>query len=231
MRVHTGTSGFSYPEWKGFFYPGDLPNAGMLSYYAGRLATVEINNTFYRMPKSEVVRSWAEQVPVEFRFVLKASRRITHFKRLKETEDVMGFMMGTAANLGDRLGAILFQLPSNFPKDLDRLRAFLPLIPKGVRAAFEFRHPSWQDDAVFDALAEHEAALCIADTEEEPARVVGTADWGYLRLRRPGYSEAELERWSKDIAGQNWKQAFVFFKHEDEGAGPRMAESFAALFK
>ncbi len=230
MRVYTGTSGFSYVEWKGFFYPEDLPNAELLSYYAGRLSTVEINNTFYRMPKSDVVKGWAEQVPAEFRFVLKASRRITHFKRLKEAEDVMGFMMRSAGNLGERLGAVLFQLPPNFPKDVDRLSAFLPLIPANVRAAFEFRHPTWQDDAVHAVLREHNAALCIADTEEDHAKVIQTADWGYLRLRRPGYSAVELKAWSKTVQGQNWRDVFVFFKHEDEGAGPRMAESFAALF-
>lgn len=232
--MHVGTSGFSYKEWKGSFYPEDLPNAGMLSYYAERLGAVEINNTFYRLPKASVLESWAEQVPDDFRFSIKASRKITHFKRLKpESADETGYLMETVATLGDRLGMVLFQLPPNMKADVDRLRAFLDLVPASVPAAFEFRHDSWKDDAVHEVLRERGVALVCADTEdpEDDEPVVPTADWGYLRLRRPTYDEDDLKRWAETVRAQGWKRAFVFFKHEDEGAGPAMAERFREIFQ
>jgi uncharacterized protein YecE (DUF72 family) len=229
MQVYTGTSGFSYKEWKGAFYPEDLPSADMLSYYAGRLPAVEINNTFYRLPKPDVLESWFECVPASFRFVLKASRRITHFKRLKDVEQVAGYMFETTAPLHEKLGAILFQLPPNFSKDVERLEAFLPVVPAGIRAAFEFRHDSWRDPRVYAVLERHDAAWCIADTERLPEDIISTADWGYLRLRRPDYSVQDLAAWAKRIWATSWKEVYVFFKHEDAGAGPRMAARFQAL--
>jgi uncharacterized protein YecE (DUF72 family) len=230
MRVLTGTSGFSYKEWKGSFYPEDLSADEMLSYYARRLPAVEINNTFYRMPKAELLASWAEQVPDGFRFVLKASQRITHFKRLKDVGEEVGYFLRVAATLGDRLGPILFQLPPNLKKDLPRLSAFLDLLPAATRAALEFRHASWFEDDVFEALRTHGAALCIAEDEELAAPTVATAGWGYLRLRRPDYGEAEVGAWAERVRAQEWDEAYVFFKHEDAGAGPRLASEMLARF-
>jgi uncharacterized protein YecE (DUF72 family) len=227
-----GTSGYSYPAWKGVFYPEDLPSARMLGYYAGRLKAVEINNTFYRLPKQEVVRSWGEQVPPDFRFVIKASRRITHFARLgPEAADPTDYLLRNVAELGEKLGAVLFQLPPNLKVDLGRLEAFLGLLPADIPAAFEFRHPSWHDEAVHRLLEGRDAALVCADTDDAPddEAIVSTASWGYLRLRRASYGASDLADWATRIAAQKWQRAFVFFKHEDEGAGPRMAEEFLTL--
>ncbi|MEJ2186294.1 MAG: DUF72 domain-containing protein [Gemmatimonadota bacterium] len=229
--VRTGTSGFSYKEWKGVFYPQDIAAGDMLAFYAGQLSACEINNTFYRMPKASVLEGWAAQTPDTFRFVLKASRRITHFKRLKvekEVGDDLAYFLSQAAALGPRLGAILFQLPPNFKKDLARLQAFLALLPDDARAAFEFRHPSWLGDDVFDVLREHGAALCIAESDEDVTPFVATAPWGYLRLRKQGYDAGELEAWAERVAEQDWQETFVFFKHEDAGAGPKLAREFAS---
>jgi uncharacterized protein YecE (DUF72 family) len=219
MQIRVGTSGFSYKEWKGSFYPGDLKNADMLSYYAGRFSSVEINNTFYRMPKASVLEGWAEQVPPDFLFVLKASQQITHRKRLKEAGEPLAYLLETAATLGDRLGPLLFQLPPNLKKDVDRLRDFLALLPEGRPFAFEFRHETWSDAEVHDALREGNCALVCADTEasgEDGAPIVPTADWGYLRLRRCDYTADELRPWADRIRAQPWERAFVFFKHEDD---------------
>ncbi|MDH3297750.1 MAG: DUF72 domain-containing protein [Gemmatimonadota bacterium] len=229
MNVMAGTSGFSYKEWKGPFYPEDLPASRMLAWYADQLPAVEINNTFYRMPSPSVLESWADQVGENFRFVLKASRRITHFKRLKDVEDEVDFFLRSAASLGDRLGAVLFQLPPNMKKDVDRLEALLGQLGDPSRAAFEFRHESWTDPEVIACLTNHGATLCAADTEERPADIVPTGSLGYLRLRQPGYDEGELERWVSAVRGAGWDRAFVFFKHEDEGAGPLMARKFQQL--
>jgi uncharacterized protein YecE (DUF72 family) len=229
MSIRAGTSGFSYKEWKGSFYPEDLPASKMLSWYSGRLPAVEINNTFYRMPKPEVLDSWAGQVGSDFRFVLKASRRITHFKRLKDVDEEVGFFLRSASILGEQLGAVLFQLPPNFPKDMDKLRAFLDLIGQPEKTAFEFRHASWQDQDVLDCLAGHGAALCVADTESTEGTIVRTGTLGYLRLRRPNYEPDELSKWASAVAEAGWSETFVFFKHEDEGAGPQMAEEFQRL--
>lgn len=230
MLVLPGTSGFSYKEWKGTFYPEKLPADQMLQFYASRFSTVEINATFYRMPTEKQLLSWAGQVPETFTFILKASRRITHDKRLADVGEEVAYFLRTATVLGPRLGPTLFQLPPNLKKDLDRLRTFLALIPKGWRAALEFRHPSWFDDEVFTALREHNAALCIAHTGEDtdpPFR--STADWGYLRLRGVQYEPGQLEKWAADVLAQPWDRAFVFFKHEDEGTGPKLAAEFGAL--
>lgn len=228
MTIRAGTSGFSYKEWKGAFYPEDLPAGDMLGFYAERLGTVEINNTFYRMPKPEVIEGWASQVGPGFRFVLKASRRITHFKRLNDVGDELQYFLRSAAGLGDRLGAVLFQLPPNFKKDVGRLARFLDQLGDPSRAAFEFRHASWQDEDVIDLLAERRASLCTADTDEEEGRIVVTGPLGYVRLRRTDYDEAELADWAERVRAADWGDAYVFFKHEDEAAGPRMALEFMA---
>ena len=224
MTLNVGTSGFSYKEWKGPFYPEKLPNKDMLAFYSERLPAVEINNTFYRLPRKEVIEGWAAQVPDTFRFSIKASRRITHFKRLKDTGEVLDYMLENTRLLGDRLGVVLFQLPPNFKKDSDRLGAFLDTLPDDVRAAFEFRHDSWFDDEVYDALRARDAALVTADTNDKDAEIVSTAPFGYLRLRKDGYSGKKIGAWAKKIAAQKWDDAFVFFKHEDAGGGPKMAK-------
>ena len=224
MNVRVGTSGYSYPEWKGNFYPEKISAKDMLSYYAERFPTVEINNTFYRMPKEALLIGWAEQVPEHFTFVLKASQRITHIKRLKECGELLGLLFRVSESLGPRLGPLLFQLPPNFRKDVPRLRAFFEQMPGRRRVAFEFRHASWFDDETFEALKDNDAALCVADTGEEPAApLVATTDWGYLRLRREDFSDGDLCDWARRIREQPWGDAFVFLKHEEEGRGPKLA--------
>jgi uncharacterized protein YecE (DUF72 family) len=226
-----GTSGYSYKEWKGSFYPEKLAAKDMLSYYAGRLNSVELNNTFYRMPQRTMVESWKTQVPEVFRFSVKASQRITHFKRLKEATEETKYMLDTVSVLEDRLGVVLFQLPPNMKKDLERLETFLSNLPSAVRATFEFRHPTWFDDDILELLRQHNRALCVSDTDDLPVnRIDKTADWGYLRLRRVSYSNDELVEWKKRIKAQQWKTTFVFFKHEDEATGPKLAAEFAALY-
>jgi len=224
MRLRIGTSGFAYKEWKGPFYPADLADREMLGHYAARLDTVEINNTFYRMPTARMLTGWSEQVPAGFAFALKASRRITHQQRLEGCADTLSHLLGATAALGSALGPILFQLPPWLRKDLARLTAFLALLPAGLRAAFEFRHASWMDDEVAACLGERACALVVADVEDGPdPAVVPTAPFGYLRLRRPGYTGEELSRWAARITAQPWDEAFVYFKHEDDGAGPKLA--------
>jgi uncharacterized protein YecE (DUF72 family) len=231
VHVLVGTSGYAYKEWKGTFYPQDLAGDAMLGYYAERLPTVEINNTFYRMPRESVVVSWADQTPDAFRFVLKASRKITHFARLKNVAAELTYFLQVSSALGEKRGPSLFQLPPNMKKDLDRLREFLALLPRGWAATFEFRHPSWFADDVYDALRERNVALCIADTGEEgDPPVVATADWGYLRLRAEAYDEPALDAWATRVRAQSWSQAYVFFKHEDAGAGPALAGKMLARF-
>ena len=227
MDLWVGTSGYSYKEWKGSFYPSDLKDPEMLRYYADHLPAVEINNTFYRLPKSSVLEAWAEQVPPGFRFVLKASRRITHIKRLREAGDETSYLFDTAGVLGRRLGPILFQLPPTFQKDLPRLQAFLAQIPPGKTAAVEFRHASWFEDDVFEALRAHGSALCQSDTDEAPAeRVISTAPWGYLRLRKEKYTKKQVATWAEKVGSQAWGEAYVFFKDEGEGHGPAWAQQF-----
>ena len=226
MRVAIGTSGYAYKEWKGSFYPEKLAQDKMLAYYGERFDTVEINNTFYRMPKESVLATWASQVPDGFRFVLKASQRITHIKRLQDAGDELSYFLQTTSTLGPRLGPTLFQLPPNFKKDLPRLVAFLDLLPNHWRAAVEFRHASWHDEETYAALRARHVALCAADAEGEDAPVVPTAGWGYLRLRREQYGPTDLERWAERVLAQPWEEAFVFFKHEEAGTGPKLAVAF-----
>lgn len=231
MQMLAGTSGYSYKEWLGHFYPEKLPASAMLRYYAERFATVEINNTFYRMPAEAMLAGWAQEVPENFCFTLKAPRRITHEKRLREAElDVAEFLRRAAA-LGERLGALLFQLPPYLRKDVPRLRDFLGILPTGQRVAFEFRHPSWQDDEVYEALRARAATLCVADTDEGDTPFVVTSDCGYLRLRRSQYDDGELSRWVERIAAQRLARAYVYFKHEDEALGTRFARRFDELWR
>ena len=230
MDLYVGTSGYSYKEWKGTFYPEDLPDKQMLRFYGERFRSVEINNTFYRMPKASVLEAWANEVPADFMFVLKASQRITHHQRLKDADDSVSYLLEVAGALKERLGPLLFQLPPYLKKDAPRLREFLALLPSDRRAAFEFRHQSWFDDEVFGLLRDHRAVLCIAEAENElEIPFVSTADWGYLRLRRPDYGDAELKAWAKRVQEQKWREAFIFFKHEEEGKGPEMAKRFLKL--
>jgi uncharacterized protein YecE (DUF72 family) len=229
QQLFVGTSGFSYREWRGSFYPEDMKEAGMLAHYASHFRSVELNNTFYRLPNEKMLVHWAEQVPQGFRFALKASRTITHIKRLKEVTDPVGYLFRTTAALGDALGPVLFGLPPNMKLDLDRLNALVALIPAGARAAIEFRHESWHDDSVFDALRSHNVALCIAHTADEETPFVATADWGYLRLRREAYTPADLEDWLGRIRAQQWNDVYVFFKHEEAGTGPRLAKQLLSL--
>jgi len=230
MTLYVGTSGYSYKEWKGSFYPEKLAAKDMLSYYATRLPAVELNNTFYRMPQAAMVESWKTQVPDNFRFSVKASQRITHFKRLKEAGDETKYMLQTVSALEDRLGVVLFQLPPNMKKDLERLEAFLNDLPGTAPAAFEFRHPTWFDDEVLNLLRRHNRALVVSDTDDLPAtRIDKTADWGYMRLRRVSYSDDDLAQWLERMRAQDWKTTFVFFKHEDEGTGPKLAAKFLGL--
>jgi uncharacterized protein YecE (DUF72 family) len=229
QQLFVGTSGFSYREWRGSFYPEDMKEAGMLAYYASHFRSVELNNTFYRLPSEKTLVQWAEQVPQGFRFALKASRTITHIKRLKEVADPVGYLFRTTAALGDARGPVLFGLPPNMKLDLERLNALLRLIPADARAAIEFRHDSWHVDSVLDALRSHNVALCIAHTADDETPFVATADCGYLRLRREAYTPADLEDWLGRIRAQQWNDVYVFFKHEDAGTGPRLAKQLLSL--
>jgi len=230
MRILVGTSGWSYKEWKGSFYPADLPADDMLRYYGTRLPAVEINNSFYRIPKEKVLLEWAEQVPAAFRFVLKASRRITHINRLSAADDSLDYFLRTVNVLGDRLGPTLFQCPPSLKKDIARLREFLARVPRTWHAALEFRHASWFDDEVYDALRAHDVALVAVDEDEESWPLVPTASWGYLRLRRSGYGDGDLAAWADRIRGQPWQEAYAFLKHEEDSpAGPDAAVKLAGI--
>lgn len=230
MNLYVGTSGYSYKEWKGTFYPQDLPEKEMLRFYGQHFQTVEINNTFYRMPKPSVLEAWAAEVPDNFKFVLKASQRITHMQRLKNTDDSLAYLLKVASTLKEKLGPLLFQLPPYLKKDAARLRDFLQSLPAERCSAFEFRHQSWFDEEVFELLRQHRTVLCIAEAENDlEIPFVSTADWGYLRLRRPDYGDTELKAWAKRVEAQKWRDGFIFFKHEEEGKGPAMAKRFLEL--
>jgi uncharacterized protein YecE (DUF72 family) len=228
-----GTSGFSYKEWLGHFYPDQLPANEMLRYYAGQFSTVEINNTFYRMPAESMLAQWSQQVPEHFAFTLKAPRRITHDQRLRESEANVAEFLRRAEGLGSRLGALLFQLPPFLKKDLPRLRDFLALLPSGKEIAFEFRNASWHDDEVYDALRSRGAILCVTDTDEGDTPFVATSTCGYVRLRRTHYDGPELDAWAKQIAAKGLPKTYVYFMHEDEALGTRFArrlnEAWASL--
>jgi uncharacterized protein YecE (DUF72 family) len=230
VKVWVGTSGYSYKAWLGNFYPERLGAKEMLRFYASRLPTVEINNTFYRLPKESVLQSWAEQVPDGFRFVLKAPQKITHVKRLKDAAAEVEYLFRVATVLNSHWGAMLFQLPPYLRKNLETLKNFLALLPADRAVAFEFRHPSWFDAETFACLREHNCALCTAEMDEtESPNLVATAGWGYIRLRRSEYSRADLLNWKERILSQQWDHAYVFFKHEDAGIGPQLATEFLEL--
>jgi len=224
MRIFVGTSGYSYKEWRGDFYPGDTQPDGYLAYYASRLPTVEINNTFYRFPSTKLLEGWAAQVPADFTFAVKAPGQITHQKRLKNVGDLVRDLFVNLRTMGSKLGPVDFQLPPNFKKDMPRLRDFLAAVPRDARAVMEFRHPSWFDDEVYATLKEFGVALCIAesddleaagaDKDDLSAPLVATTNWGYLRLRRSDYGEAELKAWGERVRSQAWEQVHVFIKHE-----------------
>jgi uncharacterized protein YecE (DUF72 family) len=231
MDLIVGTSGYSYKEWKGTFYPDDLPAAKMLRFYAQHFRSVEINNTFYRMPGASLMTKWAGEVPDGFTFVLKAPQRITHQKRLADTGDDIRQLFEVASLLGPKLGPVLFQLPPFVRKDAEKLKAFVRILPRDQKAAFEFRHESWFDDEIESILRDRDAALCAADTDDvaDPESIVRpTASWGYLRLRRTEYARDALSTWRNRIERQPWNEAYVFFKHEDEGKGPAFAKEFLA---
>jgi uncharacterized protein YecE (DUF72 family) len=229
MHVMTGTSGFSYAAWRGSFYPEKLPQAEMLAFYAGKLGAVEINSTFYRLPDASLLERWAAATPGSFRFALKSPRGITHMRRLAGAADEVARLADRVGALGERLGPILFQLPPTLRKDVALLEGFMAMLPAGLRAAVEFRHESWLTDETYAVLRRHDAALCIADSEEFATPFVATAGWGYLRLRRQDYDKAALRRWAKRLRAQSYDAAYVFFKHEDEGAGPALADSFRSM--
>jgi len=224
-----GTSGYSYKEWLGPFYPRKLPAQEMLRYYAERFPTVEINNTFYRMPAESLVERWAQEVPEGFAFTLKAPRRITHVKRLKEVEEAVAEFARRATPLGDKLAVMLFQLPPSMRKDLPRLRDLLAALPPG-RVAVEFRHASWHDDEVYDALRARSAMICVAENDDGGTPFLCTSDAAYLRLRRTRYGDDDLRAWIDRLAAQPLDRAYVYFKH-DAGLAPQFAGRFEEMWR
>ena len=228
-RVFVGTSGYNYPEWRGTFYPEKFSTDKMLAYYAERFPTVEINYTFYRMPTDKLLSGWAAGTPEGFSFTLKAPRRITHDAKLQRCEDTLQAFCRTAQTLGPKLAVLLFQLPPNFKKNAAVLREFIELFPEGTRAAFEFRHESWLDAETYDTLRARNVALCVADSEKMSTPVEVTADYGYFRLRDEGYQQPDIERWARTIKTLPVRDAFVYFKHEEQGLGPEFAKRLIAL--
>ncbi len=233
MRVFIGTSGFSYKEWKGSFYPDRIAAGDMLGYYGSRFRSVEINNTFYRMPRETTLVQWSEQVPDEFQFVLKASRRITHQKLLAGADEELSYFLRTSSVLGDKLGPTLFQLPPHFKKDVMRLRDFLEMLPQRWRAAVEFRNQTWFVDETYELLRSKGLGLVFSETDDDKVEpeLVATTGFGYLRLRKESYSSEELAAWAERIKAQPWNDVYVFFKHEDKGSGPQLAEDFSKLLQ
>ena len=230
MNFFVGTSGYSYKEWKGGFYPEKLPAKKMLGYYAQKFSTVEINSTFRRFPTASTIESWAEQVPNSFRFALKARQTITHFRRLQNAESQSDDFVNLALLLKGRQGPLLFQLPPNFKKDVQRLDAFLAYLNGRSAAVFEFRHASWFDEEVYDCLRARACAMCTSDEEDSLVpHLVNTGSFGYLRLRAESFSDTELSTWIEKLRSQNWSEAYVFFKHEDVSSGPRLAARFGEL--
>jgi uncharacterized protein YecE (DUF72 family) len=228
-RVFVGTSGYNYPEWRGTFYPEKFSTDKMLAYYAERFPTVEINYTFYRMPTEKLLAGWAAGTPEAFTFTLKAPRRITHDSKLQRCEDALQTFCRTSRTLGSKLGVLLFQLPPNFKKNAGALREFVALLPEGTRAAFEFRHESWLDAETYETLRSRNVALCVADSEKMSTPVEVTADYAYFRLRDEGYQQPDIERWAQTITSLPVDDAFVYFKHEEQGLGPEFAKRLTTL--
>lgn len=231
MRAHVGTSGYNYPEWRGTFYPEGFSAKKMFGYYSERFRTVEINYTFYRMPTEKLITGWAEQAPAGFQYTLKAPKRITHERRLKDCDKETQMFTDVARGLGGGLATLLFQLPPTMKCELARLEAFLATLPKDMKTAFEFRHDSWLNDEVYQRLHDAGAALCIADFGDKTTPLQTTARHGYLRLRDEGYQVDDLARWADTLVAQSahWDDAFVYFKHEGEGKGPEFAAAFVEL--
>jgi uncharacterized protein YecE (DUF72 family) len=232
-RLLLGTSGFAYPEWKGEFYPPDIKAGEMLSYYATRFSSVEINYTFQTTPEEKTLRKWVADTPDDFVFSLKAHRTITHMRRLSpEAAEPLAVFLASCTPLEGRLGAILFQCPPNMKADLPRLEAFLSFLPTGRRYAFEFRHGTWNDDAVYEVLRSKGAAWCVADTDEIPCAFTRTAPgFAYLRLRKTFYEDEELAGWAKHIgeALAEGVDVYCYFKHEEAGRGVHFARSLGAM--
>jgi uncharacterized protein YecE (DUF72 family) len=231
VKLRAGTSGFAFKEWKGPFYPEKMKDAEMLGFYSTKFPTVEINNTFYRLPKEDLLRHWAEQVPENFSFSIKASQKITHFTRLKEEGvPALEYLLKAVDVMGAKLGPVLFQLPPNMKKDLERLNGFLDRLPKNRRYTVEFRHESWFEPDTFEALRNHNVAMCAIEQPDFKSPFVATADWGYVRLHRFDYDEPMLATWAKDIRAQNWSDAYVVFKHDEGiGSGPPAVGKFITL--
>ena len=234
-RLLAGASGYSFKEWKGTFYPADIKPEAMLAWYSERLPTVEINNTFYRMPKTSVLENWAATTPEDFRFSIKASQRITHMSRLKveSSTEPLGYLYRNLAALGSKRGPVLFQLPPNLKKDLPRLTAFLGLLPEGHNAAFEFRNDTWFADDVYDVLKGTGAALCLSEREDNaPPPLIETAPWGYVRLRLETYSDDDLKKWARTLEATSWRTIHVYFMHEPTApAYAKALMGFAAVKK
>ena len=223
--IWVGTSGYNYPEWKGTFYPPTLSPAKMLPFYAAQFPTVEINYTFYRAPTEKILDGWNKATPDAFKLTLKAPKRITHDARLRDCGDRVREFLETASTLGPKLGAVLFQLPPNLKKDVALFDAFLDAFPPRVCAAFEFRHPSWFDEAIYERLHARNLALCVADSEKLSTPLMVTADYGYFRLRDEGYTPDDIVRWAHRIGEStaDRQDVFVYFKHEESGKGPQFA--------
>jgi len=231
VKPWIGTSGFQYAEWKGTFYPEDLPANKMLPFYAERFSTTEINYTFHRIPAAKTIDNWKQLTPDNFRFALKAPQKITHWSKLRDCADTLRYFYDVVSGLGEKLGPVLFQLPPNFKKDTFVLGDFVNGLPGGIRTAFEFRHESWFDDEIFDTLKARKAALCIADTEKLKTPKVPTANYGYLRLRREDYARTDVERWAEFVReqGSGWNDVFIYFKHEEAGIGPKLGRQMMEL--
>jgi uncharacterized protein YecE (DUF72 family) len=225
LRIWTGTSGFQYPEWKGSFYPDDLPLKRMLPFYAEQFSSTEVNYSFRRIPTEKTLSNWNSLTPPDFRFSFKAPQKVTHFARLRDCGETVSFFAQSLSILGEKVGAILFQLPPDFTKDSARLSEFLKIMPSSIKPAFEFRHESWFDDEVFSILREHNAALCLAENEDLATPRIATASFGYLRLRREDYTPAALNSWADFVLEQKkvWADAYIYFKHEERGVGPKFA--------
>lgn len=227
MAILVGTSGYSHAEWKGSFYPEKFSPKKMLGFYSQVFSTVEVNYTFRQLPTPKVVEGWAQQVPASFRFVLKGSQSITHFKRLRNAEKETDDFLSIASLLQGRLGPILLQLPPNFKKDVSRLDVFLNHLAGRAKVAFEFRNATWFDEEVYACLRGHKAVLCVSDRDELPdTGLVHTTNWGYLRLWDDSYTGQRLAEWSQGIDAQKWRETYVIFMHEDEGISPKLAKRF-----
>jgi uncharacterized protein YecE (DUF72 family) len=229
MKIVCGTSGWQYKEWKGSFYPERMKEPEMLPYYASRLTAVEVNYTFRRTPEPETFQRWREQVTSSFEFLLKMPQSVTHFRRLNNAQPQVERLLTASEPLGAQRGPLLVQLPSNMKVDQERLDSFLGTLAPGVRAALEFQHASWFTDETYETLHRHNAALCLTEKDEEAAPRVATADWGYLRLRRGDYADDALQTWLNWVRDQDWTEAAVFFKHENEARGPRFALRFLEM--